>query len=728
MVGYNENGFIKTSGSTATVSGVAYIGGFVGYNYGDIGLIENCYAQGDVTDDDGYDLGGFVGGNYGTIRLCYASGKVNDCTGNGFAWHNGGTIFNCYYRSINGYESQGYPVSTTNMKLQSTYYMWDFDNIWEMNGDYPTINVRGKTPAVIFEGDGDSEYPYLIENEKQLYALAAGYAKTGDKIYYQLKNDIAVTARFWTPIGSVNTPFIGIFDGNGYTISGIKNTGTCHEYVGLFGYNSGTIKNLTVNGNVSGVRCIGILAGCNIGGAIENCFTSGSADASDNCVGGLVGFNENGTINTSGSDATVSGYAVVGGLVGRSTNSNHARITNCYAKGNVTGDSYVGGFIGDNAYESVIQYCYSTGAVPDYGTDAGGFAGYYSSGEVLNSYYNYETAGRTDTVHATPETTANMKLAATYEGWDFSNVWGISSDINDGYPYLKALTAAPSVVPVTGVSLNKTASTMTVGETLTLTATVSPTNADNKAVTWTSSNTSVATVSNGVVTAKAAGTATITVTTADGSKTATCTVTVNQKQQEPEDQNYKAAIHTESTAGKVYQGKSFSFTVSLSGTYDGFCFNIPTYNGLTITEVVGADAKINVDKIGEGFMVSVLGDRAKVDSDKEIIVTVNGTVNADASLGDVTLGLTDILLTTETGDQVKPVENIFGTVEITDRLPGDINNDGIFNYLDVSKLYAYFREKTTVDSGATVDINGDGIFNYLDVSKLYAIFREKASF
>ncbi len=79
---------------------------------------------------------------------------------------------------------------------------------------------------------------------------------------------------------------------------------------------------------------------------------------------------------------------------------------------------------------------------------------------------------------------------------------------------------------VTAVSLNKSSLNLGIGATDTLTATVSPSNATNKNVTWTSSNTSIATVSNGVVTAKAAGNATITVTTEDGNKTATCDVTV----------------------------------------------------------------------------------------------------------------------------------------------------------------------------------------------------------
>jgi len=81
-------------------------------------------------------------------------------------------------------------------------------------------------------------------------------------------------------------------------------------------------------------------------------------------------------------------------------------------------------------------------------------------------------------------------------------------------------------VPVTGVTLNETALTLTVGATATLTATVLPNDATDKAVSWTSDNEAVATVANGVVTAKEAGAAVITVTTKDGNHTAECTVTV----------------------------------------------------------------------------------------------------------------------------------------------------------------------------------------------------------
>jgi uncharacterized protein YjdB len=87
----------------------------------------------------------------------------------------------------------------------------------------------------------------------------------------------------------------------------------------------------------------------------------------------------------------------------------------------------------------------------------------------------------------------------------------------------------PVVVKVTGVKLSSNSLSMKVGDSKTLVATVSPADATDKGVSWTTSNPSVATVSNGVVKAVASGNATITVTTDDGSFTDTCSVTVESE-------------------------------------------------------------------------------------------------------------------------------------------------------------------------------------------------------
>ena len=88
------------------------------------------------------------------------------------------------------------------------------------------------------------------------------------------------------------------------------------------------------------------------------------------------------------------------------------------------------------------------------------------------------------------------------------------------------VTVYPKVNHVTGVTLSHTSATLTEGEELTITATISPNNATNKNLTWSSSNSSVASVVNGKVKALKAGYSTVSVKTEDGNKTANCNITV----------------------------------------------------------------------------------------------------------------------------------------------------------------------------------------------------------
>ena len=119
------------------------------------------------------------------------------------------------------------------------------------------------------------------------------------------------------------------------------------------------------------------------------------------------------------------------------------------------------------------------------------------------------------------------------------------------------VTVNARVYNVESVSLDKTSITLTEGDSETLTATVYPDNATNKNVSWKSSDESVATVSNGVVTAIKAGTATITVTTENGSKTATCQVTVKAKQINV------AYINIDQNSVHLKEGESILLTVTV---------------------------------------------------------------------------------------------------------------------------------------------------------------------
>ena len=109
-----------------------------------------------------------------------------------------------------------------------------------------------------------------------------------------------------------------------------------------------------------------------------------------------------------------------------------------------------------------------------------------------------------------------------------------ATTVDGGHTANCEVTVSAATVAVTGVTLNKASLSLTVGDSETLTATVAPSDATNKNVTWSVTGDAV-TVNNGTVTAAKAGNATVTVTTVDGGFTANCAVTVEEASTKPAD-------------------------------------------------------------------------------------------------------------------------------------------------------------------------------------------------
>ena len=166
------------------------------------------------------------------------------------------------------------------------------------------------------------------------------------------------------------------------------------------------------------------------------------------------------------------------------------------------------------------------------------------SGIKLSKTNTHINVNKTETIKATiePSDASNKKVIWTSSNTSIASVssTGKITAIKSGQAIITAETedgnfksnivvnVVVPVVAVTSVTLDKTELVLNDKDTETLNATILPANATNQGVVWTSDNTSVVTVSEGVVTAKKPGTANITVTTNDGNKVSICKVVVNE--------------------------------------------------------------------------------------------------------------------------------------------------------------------------------------------------------
>lgn len=130
--------------------------------------------------------------------------------------------------------------------------------------------------------------------------------------------------------------------------------------------------------------------------------------------------------------------------------------------------------------------------------------------------------------------------------------------VNPPQPAQPAQPAKPSTIAVTGVSISNSSLTLYVGETANLSASVSPSNATNKSITWASGNSSVASVSQGTVKANKEGTTTIYAASNNGIK-AGCAVTVKKKPEEPKARLIPSEVN-------MYVGEQY--VISLMGATD----------------------------------------------------------------------------------------------------------------------------------------------------------------
>ena len=210
-------------------------------------------------------------------------------------------------------------------------------------------------------------------------------------------------------------------------------------------------------------------------------------------------------------------------------------------------------------------------------------------------------------------------------GTSLNSIYGYKGTVAETYAKENGFKFIEISEP-TSVSLNKTALTLDVGKSYTLTKTVSPSNAVTS-YTWSSSNTSVATVDgNGKVTAKKAGTATITVKTANG-KTASCNVTVQAVQAVPT----SVSLNKTSLTLDVSKSYTLAKTVSPSNAVTSYTWS----SSNTSVATVDSNGKVTAKKAGTAT-ITVKTSNGKTATCK---VTVNLPAPQITGLANTTDGI-----------------------------------------------------------------------------------------
>ena len=416
------------------------IGGLAGCVNDDV---SDCYSTVDVVGlgDNTFTFGGVAGTVGGSVTRCFATGNVQAwrTVGGvaGMVGTRGGSLTDCVALNgaVSGTESSSQGISRVGNVLKSEggsesgNYAWSGmkvngntvadDNVEGSNGTdltYDDTNGLSRQFETIFGGNSawtyaenglptlknvggtqSSELPsWMLGSETTIYITTAQQLKRladevnagdskSDKTYL-LANDIDLSGYpDWTPIGRFDPPddmlpFSGVFDGQGYSITGLKISGN-EDARGLFGYAySGAIRNVVIrNPEIEGKDQVGALVGYQAysNQGIKNCAVIGGKIQGRSHVGGLVGYME------------------------------ESPIQNCYSTCEVVAmDFYAGGIVGDHRVVASIRNCYATGNIS--GTYSGGIVG------VAQDVERCVALGQTVTGKSSNRVTDSVRISDVY--------------------------------------------------------------------------------------------------------------------------------------------------------------------------------------------------------------------------------------------------------------------------------------------------------------------------
>lgn len=375
-------------------------------------------------------------------------------------------------------------------------------------------------------------------------------------------------------------------------------------------------------------------------------------------------------------------------------------------------------------------------------TDIKAFVGNFRVTSPNASIVNYYKVKKDDTLGlyaegSTVSFTAEQESGKAFSGWTATGVTldnETNAEISFTMPGNDVTLSTAYVTLVSGITLDKTELALTVGDTQTLAATILPSDAANKSVSWSSDNPSVATVDeNGKVTAVAEGTAKITVTTVDGKKTADCAVTVTAKSgggstgggttgggssssSKPSASTGKTETVTKPDGTKVQtETKADGTKIQTTTGKDGSVTKTETKkDGSSVTENKAADGStgtVKTDKNGNTEAETKVSAKAVEDA-KKSGEPVKAPVEVEASRNSNTAPTVKVELPKNSGDtKVEiPVSNVKpGTVAVL------VHADGTEEIVKNS-LPTEDGIQLTINGGATVKIvdNSKGFIDTQD--------------
>ena len=429
----DAGGVIRNSHNSGTLTGKNMIGGIVSHNQNSsddmpCGLIENCYNTGAINANR--EFAGIADFNRGEIRNCFSTGKINDGESSIACYNNDpdSKIANSYYLGTadDGFDgssavtaeqlASGEVAYKLNGSTSAGTLAWgqtlgtDSYPVFAAEGNtvYEVVNCKGVTVyanedladgAHIYGEDGfctvcdGYEMPvsdgwgrgYDIYNAGQLYWYA-DHINNGGTMYARLMTDIMVNPdltaenpRVWTPIGTYETPFGGLFDGLGHTVSGLYLNDPTADYVGLFGVISDTA-------NIVGVT------------VTDSSFTG------RNFVGGVAAYNKGRVRGVGAYDVTIDANSYGGLLVGY----NGGETTDSFANGRA--DAAIGYNVGTVANVYALEGITPIGGGAQKGATSVREST-FASGELAYLLHENETSicywGQNLGADAYPRTSAN---------------------------------------------------------------------------------------------------------------------------------------------------------------------------------------------------------------------------------------------------------------------------------------------------------------------------------